>query len=82
MVCIINNKTKIKINSFLDEENNEIEFKNEEIITEQGNLTLNLSNNNKKIELKVQVFEKAILNNTKFYIKTNMLHNKDDCYNK
>ena len=69
--CIINNKTKVKINSSFYEEKNLIIFSNEENITEPGNLTLILSYNDKIMEFQVKVNEKTILENTKFFIKAN-----------
>ena len=71
--CKNNNKTNIKFNSSLNEEKNSILFTNEEIITRPGNLTLILTyNNNSSTEFIVNVIEKVIINNTKFYIKTNI----------
>ena len=70
--CLLNNKTKIEIDSSCNEENNIIEIKNKDIINEPGNITFILSYKNKIIEFKAQIIEKPILENTKFYLKTNM----------
>ena len=70
--CKTNNKTNIEFNSSLNEENNTIIFTNEEIIRQPGNLTLILIYNNNTEEFNVNVIEKTIINNTKFYIKTNI----------
>ena len=69
--CLINNKTIIKINSYLDEEKNIINITNGEIITQPGNLSLIISYNYKEIKFEVKVIEHTILDKTKFYVKTN-----------
>ena len=62
--CLINNKTIIKINSYLDEEKNIINITNGEIITQPGNLSLIISYNYKEIKFDVKVIEHMILDKT------------------
>ena len=69
--CTINSSTIIKINSSLSEENNMIELTNGEIITQPGNLSLFIIYDDQKIEYQINIIEKAILNETKFYLKKN-----------
>jgi len=67
----INNSTIIKINSSLNEENNMIELTNGEIITQPGNLSLFIIYDDQKIEYQINIIEKTILNETKFYLIAN-----------
>ena len=67
----INDSTIIKINSSLSEENNMIELTNGERITQPGNLSLFIIYDDLRIEYQINIIEKAILNETKFYLKTN-----------